>query len=360
MDAAKDFLHHYISNLKTLTMKKLIILMAGLLLFHLSNQLLAQGSGWHVLKTFHIASGGGWDYIAAGPGNNRLYVSHGGQVNILNESTGDSVGIIENTTGVHGIAFDKANGKGYTSNGRLNNVTVFDLNSNAVIGQVATGENPDAILFDPFSKTIITCNGRSSNLSVIDVSNNQVIATIPVGGKPETAVTNEAGRLYVNIEDKNEIIEVDLKSFTVLHHWPINPGEEPTGLAFDKKTNRLFAGCGNKWLIVVNALNGAIVDKLPIGDGCDGVAFDEVSHQVFASNGEGTLSVFNEKSADQIVAVATVPTKRGARTVAVDSGHHWVFLPTSEFEAAPPAAANAPKTRPKMIPGTFQVLVVGQ
>ncbi|MBS1655804.1 MAG: YncE family protein, partial [Bacteroidetes bacterium] len=173
-------------------------------------------SSFTIQKTFHIQSGGGWDYIAVGPGNNRLYVSHGTQVNILNETTGDSVGIIENTTGVHGIAFDKANNKGYTSNGRLNNVTVFDLGTNAVLTQIPTGENPDAIMYEPFSKTIVTCNGRSKDLSVIDVKENKVIATIPVGGKPETAVSNGSGKIYVNIEDKSEIVEVDMKSFTVL------------------------------------------------------------------------------------------------------------------------------------------------
>lgn len=311
---------------------------------------------FHIVRVFHIVSGGGWDYIAVGPGNNRLYVSHGTQVNILDKTSGDSIGVIENTTGVHGIAFDKANGKGYTSNGRLNNVTVFDLRTNAVITQIPAGENPDAILYDSFSKKIITCNGRSKDMSVIDPVENKVIATIHVGGKPETAVSDGAGKLYVNVEDKNEIVKVDLKTFTVEAHWPIAPGEDPTGLVLDKKTNRLFAGCGNKFLIVVNAATGAVVDKLPIGDGCDGVAFDMSTKNIFTSNGEGTMSVFHEKSADKIEAVATVTTKRGARTITLDEQTHLIYLPTAEFEAQ----SNPPQERPKMIPGTFQVLVVGQ
>jgi YVTN family beta-propeller protein len=309
----------------------------------------------HISKTFHIQSGDGWDYIAVGPGNNRLYVSHGTQVNILDNTTGDSVGIIENTTGVHGIAFDEANGKGYTSNGRLNNVTVFDLKTNNVITQVPTGQNPDAIMYEPFSKKIVTCNGRSKDLSVIDLTDNKVIATIPLGGKPETAVSNAAGKLYVNIEDKSEIAEVDMKTFTVTNHWSIAPGEEPSGLAFDKKTNRLFAGCSNKLLMVVDASNGKIVDKLPIGDGCDGVGFDAGTKTVYSSNGEGTLSVIHEKSADKFEALTPVPTKRGARTIAVDQATHLVYLPTAEFEPKDPNTQG----RPKMIPGTFQVLVVG-
>jgi len=311
---------------------------------------------FQILKTFHIVSGGGWDYLTVGPGNNRLYVSHGTQVNILDKTTGDSIGVIENTTGVHGIAFDKTNKKGFTSNGRLNNVTVFDLETNKPVTQIATGENPDAILYEPYSKKIITCNGRSKDLTVIDPVGLKVIATIPVGGKPETAVSNETGKLYVNVEDKNEIVVVDMKSFTVDAHWPIGPGEEPTGLVLDKKTNRLFAGCGNKFLIAVNAANGKVVASLPIGDGCDGVGFDTETKNIFTSNGEGTMSVFHEKSADKIEPVATVATKRGARTITVDAQTHLIYLPTADFEPQ----ANPGQGRPRMIPGTFQVLVIGQ
>jgi len=160
----------------------------------------------------------------------------------------------------------------------------------------------------------------------------------------------------VNVEDKNEIVVIDLKTFTVEAHWPIGPGEEPTGLVLDKKTNRLFAGCGNKFLIVVNAATGTVVASLPIGDGCDGVGFDGDTKNIFTSNGEGTISVFHEKSADKIEAIATVTTKRGARTIIVDEQTHLIYLPTADFEAP----GNPPQGRPKMIPGTFQVLVVGQ
>src|SRR6185503_5685043 len=307
--------------------------------------------GFHIIKTFHIKSPGGWDYIAVGPDNNRLYVSHGTQVNILDKTTGDSIGVIENTTGVHGIAFDKEHNKGFTSNGRLNNVTVFDLTTNAVITQIPTGANPDAIMYEPFSKKIITCNGRGKNLSFIDPVKNALLDSVDVGGKPETAVSNGEGKLFVNIEDKNEIIVVNLKTLKVEAHWPLAPAEEPTGLAFDKTTNRLFAGCGNKFLVVLNAATGAIVDKFSIGDVCDGVGFDVSTKNIFTSNGEGTMSVFNEKSADKIEPVATVTTKRGARTIIVDQQTHLIYLPTADFEAQ-----INPQERPKMIPGTFQVL----
>lgn len=315
----------------------------------------AQNS-FHILKTFHIQSAGGWDYIAIGPGNNRLYVSHGTQVNILDQETGDSVGVIENTTGVHGIAFDKSQNKGFTSNGRLNNVTVFNLSTNEVIAQIPAGNNPDAILFEPFSKKIITCNGRGKNLSIIDPVNNQLLDSVDVGGKPETAVSDGAGKLYVNIEDNSEIVVINTQTFTVEAHWPIAPAEEPTGLVYDKETNRLFAGCGNKLLAVVDAANGNLVTTLPIGDGCDGVGFDYNTKNIYTSNGEGTMSIYHEKSANNIELIATVSTKRGARTIAVDGQKHLIYLPTAAFEEPDPAA---PKKRPKMIPGTFQVLVIG-
>ena len=313
-----------------------------------------------ILKTFHIASPGGWDYIAIGPGNNRLYVSHGTQVNILDQTTGDSIGVIENTTGVHGIAFDKSQGKGFTSNGRLNNVTVFDLNTNQVITQIATGQNPDAIMYEPFTKKIITCNGRSQNLSILDPVENKLLDSIPVGGKPETAVSDGAGKIFVNIEDKNEIVEVDMKAYKVIAHWPLAPAQEPTGLAIDKKTNRLFAGCGNKLLAIVDATNGKVIQTLPIGDGCDGAGFDAGTKNIFTSNGEGTLSVYQETSADKFDLIATVPTKRGARTIAVDEKTHLIYLPTADFEQQAEQSAGGQRQRPRMIPGTFQVLVVGQ
>ncbi len=308
---------------------------------------------YKLVKTFHIASPGWWDYIAVN--NHKLYVSHGTQVNILNEETGDSIGIIANTEGVHGIAFINELNRGYTSNGRINNITVFDLTTNAIITQIGTGKNPDAICYDSFLKKIITCNGSSKDLSVIDPLTNKVVATISLSGKPETAVPDGKGKLYVNIEDKNEIAEVDLKNYIVVHHWPIAPGDGPTGLAMDTETRRLFAGC-DKLLMIVNADNGKIIDQLTIGEGCDGVAFDEKRKMIFTSNGEGNITAIKEKSANDFKVKQTITTKRGARTITIDPEKHTLFLPTADFE---PLDKNAAKgTRPKMIAGSFQVLVV--
>lgn len=312
-------------------------------------------SGYKITKTFHIASAGGWDYLAADPGSNKLYVSHGTQVNVLDKTTGDSLGVIENTTGVHGIAFNDRLGKGYTSNGRLNNVTVFDLKTLKPLSQVATGENPDAIMYDQFSKTIITCNGRGKSLSIIDAATEKIIATVPLGGKPETAVSDKAGKLFVNIEDKNEIVEVDMVKFSVLDRWSIAPGDGPTGLEIDTKTKRLFSTC-DKLLIVLDYETGKIVSKVPIGDGCDGVAFDAGRRLIFTSNGEGTMTVVKENSATDFKVLENVKTKKSARTITADQTSHLVYLLAADFEPLP---ANAPeKTRPKMVAGTFQVLVL--
>jgi YVTN family beta-propeller protein len=335
-------------------MKKLTLALAAI--FIMGSVTNAQSStGLHVVKTFHIASAGGWDYLEVGPVNDWLYVSHGTQVNILNKNTGDSAGVIENTTGIHGIAFDVANSKGYTSNGRLNNVYAFDMKTNKVLATIATGQNPDAISYEPFSKKIITCNGRSKNLSIIDPQQNKVIDSVDVGGKPETAVSDGTGKLFVNIEDKNEIVAVDTKTFKVIGHWSITPGESPTGLAYDHVTKRLFAGC-EKLLIVIDATNGKIVEKLPIGDGCDGVAFDPTTNNIFTSNGEGTITVIHEESADKFRVVENIITKKGARTIAIDRATGLLYLPTAEFD---PKEMDQ-RGRPKMIPGTFQVLVVGK
>jgi len=306
-------------------------------------------SGFRLTKTFKIGSPGGWDYIAVGP-DKKLYVSHATQVNILDQQSGDSVGVIPNTAGVHGIAFVESLGKGFTSNGRSNDVTVFDLATAAVLQQIPAGQNPDAIMYDPFSKKIITCNGRSHDLSIIDPSTGKLTATIALDGKPETAVSDNAGRIFVNIEDKNKITVVDMRNNSVVTSWPLS-AEGPTGLAIDNKTHRLFAGC-DKQLIVIDAVTGVVVSKLPIGDGCDGVGFDEGLNMIFASCGEGKLTVIKETSAADFTVVDNIPTKRSARTLAVDSRVHAVYLPAADTEKA------AAGERPKTIPGTFQVLVV--
>lgn len=315
----------------------------------------SQTNHYKVAQTFHIASSGGWDYLKVNA--NKLYLSHGNQVNILDKNTGDSLGVIENTSGVHGIAFVPSLNKGYTSNGRSNNVTVFDLKTDKVLGQIPTGQNPDAIMYDSYSKKVITCNGRSKDLSVIDPVAGTVVGTIAIGGTPEEAVSDNAGKLFVNIEDKSEIAEIDLTTLKVERRWSLAPAEGPTGLAIDTKTHRLFSGC-EKLLTVSDATTGKVISTLPIGEGCDGVVFDPSTQNVYTSNGVGSVTVIHENSASDFKVAETVKTKPRARTIALDESTHKLYLSTAEFE---PLAANAAKNeRPKMVPGTFQVLVIAK
>ncbi len=309
-----------------------------------------------VINSFKIASNGGWDYIAVQPNSNRVFTSHGTQVNILNKNTGDSLGFIPGTIGVHGMAFVPAINSGYTSNGRLNNVFVFDLKTFAITDSIATGTNPDAIFYDAFSKKLITCNGRSKDLSFIDPFTKKVVATVAVGGKPETAVSNNAGKIFVNIEDKNEIVVINATNFKVEAHWSLLPGEAPTGLVIDTKTNRLFAACGdNNFLIALDATTGKIIAQLPIGKGCDGAAFDSALKNIYTSNGsDGTITVIHEDTKDKFSVTATITTKKSARTICIDEATHKLYLPAADTE---PAVGGG---RPKMIPGSFQILVVGK
>lgn len=315
----------------------------------------AQNGSIQQLKTFSIKSSGGWDYIELSPVNNSLFVSHSKQVNILDRTTGDSIGVIENTLGVHGIAFDNENSKGYTSNGKSNSTTVFDLNTYKIIGQIPTGKDPDAISYEPFSKKIIVCNGHDNSLSIIDPIQDKVSNTVDVGGAPEAAVSDEMGKLFVNLEDKNEIVVVDTKAFKVINKFSLASGVGPTGLAYDKKNKRLFSGC-ESLLIILNAENGKLIDKIKIGHGCDGVVFDESNKRIYTSNGEGTISVVQQEDSDHYKLLPEIKTKKGARTIALDKNTHQIYLPTAEFD---PKELNE-KGRPKMKEGTFQVLVFGE
>lgn len=317
-------------------------------------------TGFKILKTIKIGSSGGWDYIKADAHLNRVYVSHGNQVNILDAKTGDSVGYIPNTQGVHGIAIAESFGKGYISAGRANSVVVFNLKTNDTITRIPAGTNPDAIFYDEYSKKVYAFNGRSKNATVIDVATDKVVATIPLGAKPETGVSDEKGKVFVNGEDTNEVIVINANTYQVEKRFKIEGGDAPSGLDIDTKTNRLFIGCGDsKTMVIMDALNGKNLAKFPIGS-CDGLVFDPVLKRAYSSNGEGTISVVKEVNANKFEFVENIPTERGARTIGIDLATHHLFLPTAKFEAAPAATADNPRPRPKMVPGTFHVLVVGK
>lgn len=310
-------------------------------------------AGYHIAKTFHIKSGGGYDYTTVDTASNRLYVSHGMQVNVLDKVTGDSIGVIKSDKDVHGIALVHTLGKGYITNGGANSALVFDLKTFKVLAHVPTGQFADGILYDDFSKKVITCNGKSKNMTVIDPSTDRAIATIQLTGWPETAASDGKGHIYVNNAEKSEMDVIDARTFKVIHSWPIAPGKSASGLAIDRSTMRLFAGCDNKMLIVMDANNGKVVTTVPIGDECDAVGFDKKLKTVYSSNGDGTLTIIKEQSANKFTVVKNLKTKEGARTQAVDQVSHMIYLPTGEFEPK-----KQGEFRPKLKPGTFRILVV--
>lgn len=312
---------------------------------------------YKVVNRFHIEGNGGWDYLTVDESSGRIFISHGGVVNVVNEKDGKLLGTIPDTQGVHGIAIAPDLNKAFISDGRDSSVTIIDLKSLAFITKInVTGQNPDAILYDPFSHRVFTFNGRTSNATAIDGATNKVAGTIKLDGKPEFAVTDGKGKVYVNIEDKGEITCFDPSTLKVEQTWSIAPGEEPSGLALDNENHRLFAVCGNKMMVVVDAQSGKVIATLPTGEGTDGAAFDPVLKRAYSSNGEGTMTVIQEVTPNEYKVLENVPTRQGARTIAIDKKTHHLFLPTAEYSPAPEKTAENPRPRPSVKPGTFMLL----
>jgi len=315
----------------------------------------SSGSGYKVTATISAGSDGGWDYVYVDSDARRVYVSHGTHTIVLDADTHALVGDIPDTQGVHGIAVASDLGRGFTSNGRSNDVTIFDLKTLKTIGNVKTDRNPDAILYEPVSKRVFTFNGGGKNATAINAADGAVIGNLPLGGKPEFAAADGQGNIFVNNEDTSEIIEIDAAKFTETHRWPLAPCKSPSGLAMDAQNRRLFAVCDDKVMVVVNADTGKVVATPTIGEGVDAAAYDPGTKLVFASNGEGTLSVIHQDSPDQYTLLENVPTKRSARTMGLDLKTHNLFLPVAEFD--PPAPGER---RGKMKPGSFAILFVSK
>ena len=327
---------------------------------------LAQGATdsakWEVLQRWKLGGEGGWDYLTPDPDKDRLFISRGTRVDVISTESGKLLGSIPDTSGVHGIALAKALNRGYTSNGRSNSVTVFDLDTLKVIQEVKIpGGNPDAILYEPTGKHVFTFNGASKNVTVLDASSLGVIATIPVPDKPEFAATDGHGQVFVNIEsDPGQMVVIDAQKLAVKNTWPLPGCNSPSGLALDGAHHRLFSVCDGKVMAVTDALSGKQVALVPIGEHPDAAAYDEKRATAYSSNGEGTLSVVHQDTADHYSVTDTVPTQRGARTLALDGKTGKIYLVTSDFGPAPAPTAAQPHPRPTMIPDSFVVLVVGK
>jgi hypothetical protein len=312
-------------------------------------------SGYRLVQTVPVGGDGFWDYLFVDSEARRVYISHGTHVVVMDADTHAIVGDIPDTQGVHGIAVAPELGRGFTSNGRTDNVTVFDLKSLKTLNTIKAGTNPDAILYDSVTMRVFTMNGRSHDTTAINAADGTVAGTLDLGGKPEFAVADGKGGIYVNIEDRSEIVHFDGQKLTVLNRWPLAPCQEPSGLAIDLKNGRLFAGCHNKMMAVVDADTGKVLATPAIGEGVDGNAFDPETDYAFASNGEGTLTVVHEDSASSFTVVDNIPTKRSARTMALDRKTHNLFLSAADFE--PPAPGER---RGRMKPGSFVVLVLSR
>jgi DNA-binding beta-propeller fold protein YncE len=357
--------HACLNNLKEETMKMhfralcstLLLLAAGC---RYGMAQAADAGGYHQVHEYKVGGDTGWDYLTMDASSRRLYISRGTHVQVLNIDSGKVEGDITDLKGVHGIALDKANNKGFISDGRDNSVVVFDLKSLKQTGKAQAGTNPDAIIFDPASKRVFAFNGRSGNATAVNAKDNSVAGTIDLGGKPEFAAADGKGKVFVNLEDKSQLVQIDSNDMKVLNTWPLAPCESPSGLAIDADHEVLFAGCENQMMAIVDGNTGKVITTVPIGKGVDATAFDKGVKQAYSSNGEGNITVVKEDSPTSFSAAATVPTKRGARTMTVDEKTHNLITVTADFEPAPAPTPGQPRQRPKMIPDSFVVLVYGK
>ena len=318
------------------------------------------GGPYHFIKEIPVGGDGGWDYLSIDSAAQRLYVSHGTEVVVIDLDKDQVCGEITNTPGVHGVAIAHELGLGVTSNGRENKGGIVDLKTLQTFSKVDTAEGPDGMLYNPGQKEAYLFCGRAQSATVIDVKAAKVVATIPLGGRPEFAQADpEAGRVYDNLEDKSEVAVIDVRSHQVVTNWPIAPGEEASGMAIDVKNHRLFLGCHNKLMVMMDSKDGRVLASVPIGQGVDANALDPGTELAFASCGDGTTTIAKEESPDKLTVVQTLKTERGARTMALDPTTHRIYLASAQFEASTNQVAGAPRQRPRMVPGTFKILVYG-
>jgi YVTN family beta-propeller protein len=326
----------------------------GVVVISILSSLSCRADGpYHFMKEIPVGGEGGWDYLSVDEAARRLYVSHASKVVVLDIAKEAVAGEIADTPGVHGFVVAPELGRGFSSNGRENKASIVDLKTLATLAKAETGENPDAILYEPGQQEVYTFNGRGKSATVIDAKTGKVVATIALSGRPEFAAADaKAGRVYLNIEDKNEVAVIETKTHKVVASWPIAPGEEASGMAIDEVHQRLFLGCHNK-------VTGKVVTSVPIGQGVDANAFDAGTQYAFASCGDGTVTIAHLDSPEKLTVVQTLTTERGARTMALDSRTHRIYLGAAKYEPQPVAKPGEQRQRPKIIPGSFKILVYG-
>jgi DNA-binding beta-propeller fold protein YncE len=316
--------------------------------------------GYHLLKEIPIAGDTGWDYLSVDSPARRLYVTHGTHIVVVDLDSDAVVADIADTPGVHGFALAPKLGRGFASDGGEAKVSIVDLKTLGTSSKVATDEGPDAILYEPGHEEVYAFNGRAHSLTVISATSGQVVASVKLPGKPEFPVVDvSAGRVFDNIEDKSEVVALDTRTHQVVNEWPIAPGESASGMAFDAAHHRLFLGCDNRLMLMMDSINGKIVASVPIGSGVDANAFDDDLQLAFSSNGEGSVTIAHEDSPSKLTVVQTLKTQPSARTMALDPRTHRIYLAAATFQPAPPPQPGAPRRRPPIVPGSFKVLVYG-
>jgi len=314
---------------------------------------------YSVVRTILLGGDGGWDYLYADSEAHRVYIARSTRFMVVDFESGKLVGEIPDTPGAHGVALVPDLGIGFTSNGRENTSSVFDLKTLKVSEKVKTAEGPDGIVYDPASGHVFTMNGRGKSASVIDPKTRTVVATIPLSGKPEAAVADGKGRLYINIEDKNSLAVVDSKANKVSAEWTLPGCDQPSGLDMDKDQGHLFAACGNKLMAIVDAKTGKMIAAIPTGEGSDGLAYDPKAKVAVTSNGEGNMS-FVAKRDGKYALVENVPTKKGARTIAFDAATGQFLTVTADLGPAPKPSTENPRGRPMPLPNSFVLIAVGK
>ncbi|MDR3631299.1 MAG: hypothetical protein P4L42_13295 [Desulfocapsaceae bacterium] len=320
----------------------------------------AADSDYHIIKRIEVGGEGGWDYLTVDSTARRLYISRSTHVTVLDLNTDKIVGDLPDTPGVHGIAIASDLNRGFTSNGKSDSSTIFDLKTLKVLGQVSTGENPDAIVYDPVSKNVFTFNGRSKDATVFDAATGKTVRTISLGGKPEFAVADGRGMIYVNIEDTHEVVEIDTLNPGVSRRFLLDGCDEPTGMGLDAEHHRVFSGCHNKTMTILNTTTGKVIALMPIGEKVDGNGFDAGIGLAFSSNGDGTLTLIRETSPDNFEVLETVVTQGGSRTMAIDPLSHNIYLPAAQFLHPLESSQAGATFRPVMVKDSFEVLVVGK
>jgi DNA-binding beta-propeller fold protein YncE len=346
---------------RTSRMAVILFLSAGSIWLFASNGNVSAApgpSGYHLVKKVQLGGEGFWDYFAIDPPARHVFITHNTHVMVIDADSGEIVGDVVDTKirGVHGVAVVKDLNRGFTSNGETDTVTIFDLRTFKPLGAVSTGKGPDAIIYDPASRRVFTFNGKGQDSTAIDAATGKIAGTIALGGKPEFAAADGGGGVYVNIEDKNEAVAIDSRTLKVAKRWQVAPCEEPAGMAIDEEHSRVFIGCHNKMMAVLDTKTGKIVATPPIGGRVDANRFDPGIGLAFSSNGDGTLTVIHEDAPDKYTVIENVATEIGARTLEVDPKTHNVYLVTADLKPTPPTAEN-PHPYPTVLPGTLRLLI---